>query len=134
MTSQNKKPKTKFCKSCQKRKAIKNFPKRYDKSATQGQLSPECRKCRQAKISKRKSKLRELVRQYKASKGCKICGYNDERALVLHHKDRKEKTLEVSNMISRAYAQKTIFQEVEKCDVLCQNCHSILHHEEAKKK
>ena len=134
MTSRNKKPKTKLCKVCQKRTAIKNFPKRYDKSATQDQVAQDCRKCRQAKISERKSKYRELVRQYKASKGCKMCGYDDERALVLHHKNPKEKTLEVSNMISRAYSHKFIFKEVEKCDVLCQNCHSILHHEQAKKK
>ena len=134
MTSRNKKPKTKLCKKCGKRMAIKKFSKRYDKSATQGEVTQECRKCRAASISKRKSFLREAIRQYKASKGCKMCVYNDPRALVLHHRDPREKSLEVSNLISRGYSEKRIFKEVEKCDVLCQNCHSILHHEEAKKK
>jgi dTDP-4-amino-4,6-dideoxygalactose transaminase len=126
MTNRNKNPKTKVCSICKSRKLIKHFGKRYDYDAYRSY----CRKCHLDKAAKEKSERRAYVSNYKKLKGCNICGYNDERALVLHHKNPKEKTLEVSNMISRNYSSEKIKKELKKCEVLCQNCHAILHHEE----
>lgn len=60
---------------------------------------------------------------------CKLCGYNKSiSALTFHHIDPKEKLF----CLDRAHLYKKhineILIEVEKCDLLCFNCHMELHH------
>jgi hypothetical protein len=61
----------------------------------------------------------------KARQGCSVCG--DQRGAVLdfHHRERSEKTMEVSRMARKGF--KSALREAAKCDVLCANCH-IRHH------
>jgi hypothetical protein len=56
--------------------------------------------------------------------GCELCGYNKTwRCLSFHHRNRDEKLfgLSLNNLWSKAY--ESILEEVEKCDLLCLNCH-----------
>lgn len=65
-----------------------------------------------------------IIQEYKASLGCRECGYDtDPRALQFNHLRDKKKN--VSDMISSDYGWKAIFEEIHKCEVLCANCHSI---------
>lgn len=41
-----------------------------------------------------------------------------------HHRD---KTTKVANVSSLAHSPRLFHAEVKKCDILCQNCHQILH-------
>ena len=123
----NKKPKTKVCIDCKKRMPIKAFVPRYDH---QGGYRGWCIKCNTIRIKQKKIKLRKMVSDYKKSKGCKNCDYNDPRALCLHHTNPKNKKMDISNLISRSYSAGAVKKEMEKCEVLCANCHAILHHEE----
>ena len=77
---------------------------------------------------------RELFRRYKARKGCSICGYNDGRALVFDHIDLSTKKYDISIMVSHSPA--SIKAEIAKCQILCQNCHTIktLEEQDWKKK
>ena len=78
------------------------------------------------------------------SKGCENCGYNENPvALVFAHIDQMTKSLVAcgyggGNGISRLYVRicykdmkkntkyiKELFEEIRKCKILCQNCHSI---------
>ena len=63
---------------------------------------------------------------------CSVCGYDKNlSALVFHHTRDKEFTL-----TSRAFNRLTeeeIQKELEKCVLLCQNCHHELHHPELEK-
>lgn len=76
-----------------------------------------------------KKVLREKVRQeiikYKADKGCSYCKFNDPRALDFHHIN-DDKELSVGNWINKG-SRKKVWKEIEKCIVLCANCHRIVH-------
>lgn len=63
----------------------------------------------------------------KEGHGCKVCGESDYRCLSFHHRDSSTKFKEVSRML--CYSWKKIQDEIDKCDVLCENCHRKLHAE-----
>lgn len=57
---------------------------------------------------------------------CRVCGYDKcSRALVFHHIDPSEKGFAISQNKNKAwYKVKT---ELDKCIMLCSNCHMELH-------
>jgi len=57
---------------------------------------------------------------------CKI-GYNDENLVIFdfHHKDKKTKKSSWSFM--RYWSIKRIKKELDKCILLCSNCHRLTH-------
>lgn len=81
---------------------------------------------------KYRTKLKKRVNDYKLSRGCSVCGYNKcASALDFHHKgDDKEFT------VARGYNNNMNFEkvkkEMDKCDILCANCHRELHEKERK--
>lgn len=63
--------------------------------------------------------------------GCQICGYNKSlRALTFHHRDPSIKSfqLDVRHLSNKSYDKCVL--EVDKCDLLCFNCHMELHDDE----
>ena len=65
-------------------------------------------------------------REYKKTLKCNRCGYNDHRALQFHHKDdNKEGT---PSIIARYKSWDNVMEELNKCEVLCANCHQIEHY------
>lgn len=55
---------------------------------------------------------------------CVICGYGRcPAALEFHHDDPREKDL----VISRVMSWKRIVAELDKCTLLCSNCHREVH-------
>lgn len=74
-------------------------------------------------INYKKRKKIELV-NYKGGK-CEKCGYNKcFEALEFHHKDPKQKDFNIS---SNSYSFKKMKEEVDKCNLLCSNCHREEH-------
>ena len=63
--------------------------------------------------------------EYKRSLRCEHCGNNDARVLEFHHLGDKETN--VSTLVSRKAAWSKIMAEINKCSVLCANCHRIEH-------
>lgn len=59
-------------------------------------------------------------------KECVICGEKDPICLDFHHKNPETKVSSVGNMIS-THSMKNILAELEKCIVVCANCHRKLH-------
>lgn len=53
---------------------------------------------------------------------CVDCGESDIRTLEFHHRDPNEKIENISSMI-RSYSLAVLKEEINKCDVLCANCH-----------
>ena len=89
------------------------------------------------------------INKYKVSKGCIDCGYNKHpKALCFDHKVREDKTelldaaksgANMSTLVCRITPTdkvknrqylKDLFNEIRKCEVRCQNCHSIKTWEE----
>lgn len=71
----------------------------------------------------------EYCEKYKEIVGCKFCGYKKTaRALSFHHRISEVKKFTISDSYS-GQSLGAIKLEIEKCDVLCQNCHIRLHYE-----
>lgn len=57
--------------------------------------------------------------------GCAICEYNKcNRALHFHHVNPKDKKF---NICRGAIPKKDLIDEVNKCILLCSNCHNEIH-------
>jgi hypothetical protein len=61
-------------------------------------------------------------------KSCTNCGNNDNRVLEWHHRDPSTKSFEVGTAFTKVGRAK-LLAEMEKCIVLCANCHRIHHWE-----
>ena len=70
-------------------------------------------------------RIKERALQYKG--GCCVsCGYNQHpAALQFHHKVPTEKEVTWTKLRLRSWDK--IIEELDKCEILCANCHSILH-------
>jgi len=72
-----------------------------------------------------------FIQSIKMELGCSVCGYNGHpAALDFHHRDPLSKTVALSSLPYLAYGHERILEEIEKCDVLCANCHRIATHGE----
>lgn len=66
---------------------------------------------------------KQVLVEYKGGK-CIVCSYNKcLRSLSFHHRIPSEKSfsLDLRNLTNRNW--NSILKEVEKCDLLCMNCH-----------
>ncbi len=87
--------------------------------------SPEAKESRlQAKIEKR-----EFLTNYKKTLSCSRCGFNNSLALQFHHRNPEEKTLSIADFVGTDCSIERLMREINKCDVLCANCHQIEHAE-----
>jgi hypothetical protein len=70
-----------------------------------------------------------MLRLIQLAIGCVDCGVNgDWRILEWDHvPERGDKVSSPSTLAKRSFA--VLMTEVEKCDVVCANCHSIRTHE-----
>lgn len=72
---------------------------------------------------------RNLKKEYIAYKGgkCEKCGYDKDcpTAYHFHHKDPTEKEFCISR--SKRYRGEDVHKELDKCQLLCSNCHSEIH-------
>ena len=72
-----------------------------------------------------REKMRAFIRDIKLEKGCVRCGYKEHpAALDFHHKDGK-KDMQISRMVYHGIDK--IKKEIDKCEILCANCHRIEH-------
>ena len=92
---------------------------------------PENKKKQIERAAKNYKKYRKeyvkFVNTYKAEHGCKHCGLKDSRCLVFHHRNPDEKEFNIAEGTRRLINKEKLFKEIKKCDVLCANCHRILH-------
>ena len=77
----------------------------------------------------RKAKKLAWVREYKSQKGCKICPEKRWWCLDFHHY-QANKEVGVATAINKCLSDKRIKNEIDKCEVLCKNCHADVHHAE----
>lgn len=65
---------------------------------------------------------RALVAAHVATHPCVDCGESDPVVLDFDHV-RGEKRRNVSRMVASHFSEKNILAEIEKCEVVCANCH-----------
>ena len=77
-------------------------------------------------VHARRKKIREMAVEHKGGK-CEICGYDRcIDALEFHHNDHSDKKFGIS---AKGYTRswKSVVEELDKCVMLCANCHRELH-------
>lgn len=119
----------KICPYCKTTKPISEFYQRRGKAGG----SCYCKPCTNAETSQRAIAFKEKCVEYKGGK-CELCGYNKYiGALEFHHKDPAKKDLQISKVRGRSFNDK-IKKELDKCQILCSNCHREIHFIENEKK
>lgn len=59
---------------------------------------------------------------------CVVCGESEPACLDWHHLDTETKVVSISRMKSSStYSQQRVLEELEKCVLLCANCHRKIH-------
>jgi hypothetical protein len=82
------------------------------------------RESKRRSADKRRKKYRDYLNKYKMERGCEQCGYNEHfAALELDHIDPSTKLFDLSR--GRDHPWDKFVAELEKCRVLCSNCHRI---------
>lgn len=81
---------------------------------------------------KYKNKQKKLARDYifslKASAGCCICKNKNPYCLDFHHKNPENKKNTICNLVRHGYSFDIIKNEIEKCEIICSNCHRTQHY------
>lgn len=88
----------------------------------------KCRDCYRGTKQALIARHYEWLSSYKREKGCGRCGVRDPRVLDFHHKDKKDKLFGIGGFRREVGFQK-LKDEIEKCEIVCANCHRILHDE-----
>lgn len=129
----------KCCSRCGEDKPLDKFPK------SKGKVRQPCRKCQRLyvrahynknrkyyleKQKARKEGIRAWILEIKSKLSCIRCGESHIACTEFHHRDLEQKEEELSNVAGRGWKKERILEEIEKCDVLCSNCHRKLHFED----
>lgn len=60
---------------------------------------------------------------------CQLCGYDkNEKALEFHHINPEEKEFSLSDCALKKLEE--VYNELQKCVLVCANCHRIIHYDE----
>lgn len=80
-------------------------------------------------VAKRRRKVRLMAIQHLGGK-CIRCGYSKyAEVLEFHHRDPSQKDFNVS-LKGHSRSWERVKREIEKCDLLCANCHREKHVEQ----
>ena len=109
------------CPRCNKAKSLDNF---YNRRGVAGS-SVYCKPCTNEQTVERMRHTKRLCIEYKGGK-CEKCGYDKyDGALEFHHLDPSKKDFAISK--KKAKYIDSLKPELDKCILLCSNCHRELH-------
>lgn len=63
--------------------------------------------------------------EYMKGKSCP-CGVDDPRVLTFNHLEPENKFANIADLVSRGAKLEHIIAEIEKCEILCHNCHMLI--------
>jgi hypothetical protein len=129
----------KICTKCKEELSLDMFPIKNNKT---GQLNSMCVDCkreydreyweknkdkkggvkREHANANRIIKRKYIIDVLKKSSCCD-CNNSDWRVLEFDHRDRETKSFNIAD--STSYSIDRIQEEIDKCDIVCANCHNI---------
>lgn len=117
-------PVTRRCPKCLTHLPLTNFYGRRGKNGN----STYCKKCTTIQVVERQHRLKQELIDYMGGK-CSRCGYcKCNSALEFHHIDPFHKEFNISKVKLTTFNQQ-IKNELDKCILLCANCHREVHQE-----
>ncbi len=91
-----------------------------------GTIRWRCRKCSVDAVTKRRKVIKEKAIEYKGGK-CSKCDYDKcKEALEFHHTNLSEKEFSLGTK-GHSRSWERIKKELDKCVMLCANCHREEH-------
>jgi Tfp pilus assembly protein PilE len=135
----------KLCSACKIKKEHHRFNiKIKDENGDVVRYQSKCIECnkeyQRRHYNKNKKRYQSKSKEWKRSKksenhnflynhvmkrgGCKECGEKDYACIQFDHKDGSDKKSCVSFLVSSHKPLSVIKEEIEKCDILCANCHA----------
>lgn len=114
---------TKICSRCKRELPLTQFYSRGN-----GKLRSECKECHKEYVKSKYQERKGAIGEVKASIGCAKCGDTRSYVLDFHHKDPSIKDANIARMTSNKNRLEDIQKEIDKCVVLCSNCHREFHH------
>ena len=81
-------------------------------------------------VKERKLRIKKWFRDYKKDLKCSRCSETHPAVIDFHHRDKSEKDDDIAYFVANGYSTKSIMKEIDKCEVLCANCHRKLHYKE----
>jgi hypothetical protein len=104
-------------------RACRRCGRLYQFDHSKGHKATICNSC---SANARRSEMKERALEYKGQ-CCQLCGYNRcKRSLVFHHLDPAKKEWSV-NFKQMARSWMSLKRELDKCVLLCANCHGEVH-------
>jgi hypothetical protein len=87
-----------------------------------------CYECHSKRGTEHQRRRKQKCIDYKGGK-CERCGYNKSiNSLVFHHKIPTLKTFSIGTRKTRNW--ETVKAELDKCNLICANCHGEIHEQE----
>jgi hypothetical protein len=72
---------------------------------------------------------KDYVRKWKEIHPCYLCGESDINVLVFHHLEpRNGEHMKTISYLTKYHGMKRLKEEIEKCAVVCRNCHIKIHY------
>lgn len=116
---------TKICTKCGKTLPIDQFNWR---NKSKGTRRSECKFCHSKYMKEKYQEKKQIINNLKQQQCCVKCGDNRPYVLDYHHLDPNIKDMNVSRMLSNRSNINDVKQEINKCIVLCANCHREFHY------
>lgn len=138
----------KKCSDCNEEKPLDSFHKNKTKADGYQHVCKECKAQRhkdriqkegyqknkevyRLKNAKRRDDWRRWLLEFKSSLCCVECGENHPSCLEFHHRNPEDKDFNIAGFATKQMfndkKQQVILKEIDKCDVLCSNCHRKRH-------
>ncbi len=120
---------TKICTKCGLEKPIEDF---HWRNKAQRTRRSECKECHNRQVKKRYNDNKNEINLLKEGKKCEKCGYNKcVAALDYHHINPNLKIDTVAKLSTHSNLNSAL-EEINKCILLCANCHREFHFLEEK--
>ena len=116
---------TRVCKACGAEKPLSEFQKTGIRDGVQRYKS-KCKICQGEVDRARYKRQRDFLGSLKLR--CEKCGETRPEVLDFHHRNPAEKDFTIGRSPIRT--EESLMVEIEKCVVLCSNCHREFHFRE----
>lgn len=113
----------KTCSACNQELSVEHFYSNGYQPNGKKKYKSKCKDCQSLQDGHRKE---AIILNVFGAYFCKLCGYDKcKKALEFHHLDASKKEYRIANL--NTYKEDTIIKEINKCIIVCANCHREIH-------